>query len=321
MSIRYITRRFLLAVGALVVIVTATFVLVRVAPGGSVEAMAGEGASQAQLDEMTARFRLDEPLPDQFASYLSHLLRGDLGNSYVYNRPVSGLIGERLPATLLLTGTSFAVGAFAGVGLGALAARRSSGLVDTGVRAATLIIYGVPVFWLAQLGVMLFALRAQWFPVEGMTDARLTLTGTANAVDVARHLFLPVLVLSASEVALLARTTRAGLVQERVRDYVRTARAKGLDEGGITTHHALPNAMLPVMTIIGGRLGHLFAGAVIVETVFAWPGLGTLLVNAAIRRDYPIVLGMVLLTAFSVVMIHVVTDVVSARIDPRIRLR
>jgi len=321
MSLRYVLRRLLLAMGVVAVILTATFVLVHVAPGGSVEAMAGEGATQAQLDEMTARFGLNRPLPEQFRLYATHVLRGDLGDSYVYNRPVSALIGERLPATLLLTGSSLVISTLAGVGLGALAARRPSGAVDLGVNCGALILYALPVFWLAQLAVMMVALRMRWLPVEGMTDARLRLTGIAHALDIVHHIVLPVLVLAVSEVALLTRVTRAGLVQEHGRDYVRTARAKGVDEPAIATRHALPNALLPVVTIIGSRVGYVFGGAVIVETVFAWPGLGTLLVNSAVSRDYPIVLGMLLLTTFSVVLIHVLTDLVSAKIDPRIQLR
>jgi peptide/nickel transport system permease protein len=218
-------------------------------------------------------------------------------------------------------GTALVASSVAGVLFGLIAARRPFGLLDFGVSTAALVAYALPVFWLAQLGLLTLAFRFGWFPIQGMTDARAEFTGVAHVLDVAHHLVLPALVLAVSEVALVARVARAGLMQQQGADYVRTAKAKGLSTTGSLLRHALPNAMLPVVTVIGTRVGALFSGAVLVETVFSWPGLGGLLVDAARNRDHPVMLGLVLLVAFSVVLTNLLTDLTYAWIDPRIRYR
>jgi peptide/nickel transport system permease protein len=207
----------------------------------------------------------------------------------------------------------------AGIGLGALAARRPFGSFDLAVTSTALVSYAVPTFWLAQLAILVVAYRTGFFPLAGMTDVREQYTGLAHLLDVARHLVLPALVLAASEVALMARSTRTGLIQESGKDYVTVARAKGLSSRRVLVRHALPNALLPVVTIIGTRVGFLFSGAVIVETVFAWPGMGSLIVGAAEDIDHPVLLGLVLLVALTVVFANLLTDLVYAWIDPRIR--
>jgi len=179
--------------------------------------------------------------------------------------------------------------------------------------------YAVPAFWLGQIAILTVALRTGWFPLQGLTDARAQYTGWAHVVDVLHHLVLPALVLAISEVALITRVARTGLLQELGRDYVRTARAKGAPEPTVLTRHALPNALLPVVTIIGSRVGFLFSGAVVIETVFSWPGLGSLIVASSQTNDRPVLLGLVLLVSFSVVAANLVTDLVYGWIDPRIR--
>jgi peptide/nickel transport system permease protein len=181
--------------------------------------------------------------------------------------------------------------------------------------------YALPVFWLAQLAMLTIAFKTGWFPIQGMTTARASYTGLAHWGDVARHLVLPAGVLAASEVALVSRIARTGILNEMGRDYVRTAQAKGLSESRALVRHALRNALLPVVTVVGSRIGFLFSGAVLVETVFGWPGLGRLVLSAAQTRDHPVLLGMVLLVAFSLVVANLVTDLVYARVDPRIRYR
>jgi len=249
------------------------------------------------------------------------VFRGDLGVSFAQGQKVSTLIRDRIPATLLLTGTALVASSVGGMVLGLLAARRPLGLTDLAVSTAALVGYALPVFWLAQLALLSLAFRAGWFPIQGMTDARADYTGWAHVFDVVRHLTLPALVLAVSEVALVARVARTGLIQQQTTDYVRTANAKGLSPRGSLLHHALPNAMLPVVTVIGARVGGLLSGAVLVESVFGWPGLGLLLVRAAETRDHPVLLGLVLLVAFSVLVVNLVTDLVYAWIDPRIRYR
>lgn len=319
MTARYTLRRLLHVVPAVVGIFVVTFVVIHLAPGDPVVAIAGEDGDQAYFDLMRAKYGLDRSLPAQFLTYVGNVAQGDLGVSYVQGRSVAGLIAERLPATLLLMVSALTLSSAAGIVLGALAARRPFGSFDLAVTSTALVSYAVPTFWLAQLAILVVAYRTGFFPLAGMTDVREGHTGLAHVLDVARHLILPALVLAASEVALVARSARTGLIQESGKDYVTVARAKGLSTRRALFRHALPNALLPVVTIIGTRVGFLFSGAVIVETVFAWPGMGSLIVGAAEDIDHPVLLGLVLLVALTVVFANLVTDLVYAWIDPRIR--
>ncbi len=316
----YVLRRLLQTVPAVATILVVTFVMIQLAPGDAVDALAGGGGDEAYYDQLRSYLQIDRPLIEQFLSYSGHLLRGDLGVSFVQgSRPVSSLIAERLPATLLLTGTALVLSSSAGVLLGTLAARRPFGALDFGISTSALVGYSVPSFWLAQLALIFLAFRLRLFPIQGMTDARADYSGLDHLLDVARHLALPAVVLATTELALVTRVTRTGLLHELSRDYVRTARAIGVAERRVVVRHALPNALLPVVTVVGNRVALLFTYTVVVETVFAWPGLGTLLVTASQSRDRPLLLGIVLLLAACVVLANLVTDLVYARIDPRIR--
>jgi peptide/nickel transport system permease protein len=318
---RYVLRRLLQVLPAVASILIVTFAVVHAAPGDPVVAVAGESGDQAYYDFMRAKFGLDRPLPAQFLTYSHDVLRGDLGVSFVQGERVSTLIRERVPATLLLMGSALLLSTVGGIALGALAARRPFGPFDLSVSTLALVGYALPVFWLAQLAMLTIAFRTGWFPIQGMTTARASYTGLAHWGDVARHLVLPAFVLAASEVALVSRIARTGILNEMSRDYVRTAQSKGLSESRALVRHALRNALLPVVTVVGSRIGFLFSGAVLVETVFGWPGLGRLVLSAAQTRDHPVLLGMVLLVAFSLVLANLVTDLVYARVDPRIRYR
>jgi peptide/nickel transport system permease protein len=320
-SRRYALRRLLQVIPTLAVILATTFLLAHAVPGDPAEALAGDGADPIQIAAVREELGLDRPLVDQFLGYSGSVLSGDLGTSYVHRRPVAQLIRERIPATLLLTGTAMALSTVGGLAFGMIAARRPFGWVDLGVSTAALVGYALPVFWLAQLAVLAFALGLGVLPVQGMENAGLDLRGLDRVLDIARHLVLPSLVLAASEVALLTRMTRAGLLQEQGKGYIRTADAKGLERSQVLRRHALPNALLPVVTLLGTRVGFLISGAVLVENVFAWPGLGRLLVESAQSRDYSVVLGMVLLVTFALVVANLVTDLAYARIDPRIAYR
>ena len=302
------------------VILVVTFAVIQLAPGDPVTAVASGSGDQAYYEFMREKFGLDRPVPQQFGTYVANVLTGDLGESFAQGRRVSELIAERVPATLLLMGTALVLSSVGGIALGLLAARRPLGVVDLGISAVALVGYALPVFWLAQLALLTLAFQTGWFPIQGMTDARAELTGFASIVDTAHHLVLPSLVLAVSEVALVTRVTRAGLMEQQPQGYFRTALAKGLSPAGSLTRHALPNALLPVVTVIGTRVGTLFSGAVLIETVFGWPGLGRLVLTAAETRDHPVLLGTVLLVAFSVVVANLVTDLVYGWIDPRIRL-
>jgi len=318
---RYVVRRLLQLAPTAAAILLVGFLLIHLAPGDPVLALAGENGDAEYYAFVREKFGLDEPLPVQLATYAGNLVRGDLGNSYVQGRPVASIVAERLPATLLLTGTALVVSTVFGILLGIFAATRRRRWPDLAVTTATLALYSAPVFLLGQLAILLLALRAGWFPVQGMSDARSTSVGVAHALDVAHHLVLPALALATQEVAAVSRLARVGLLDELGRDHVRTARAKGVPERAVVAKHALRRALLPVVTVIGGRVGHLVAGAVVVEVVFGWPGVGRLLVTAMQTRDAPIVLGVFLLVAVTVVVANLLTDLVYAWLDPRVRYR
>ena len=318
MSSRYLLRRLLQVLPAVGAILLVTFVVIHTAPGDPVLALAGEHGDPEHYRLIRARFGLDRPLPEQLVAYVGRAVRGDLGASFVHRRPVVAVIADRVPATLLLMATALALSSGAGVAFGTLAAVRADGPADLAIRSAALLGYAMPTFWLAQLAALVLGLGTGLFPVQGITDARRAWTGWRYAVDVLHHLALPALVLAANELALAMRLVRTGLVEALATDYVRTARAKGLAETAVT-RHALRNALLPVVTVIGGRLAMLLTGAVLVESVFAWPGLGQLMLSSILSRDTPVLLGLFVLVSTAVVLGNLVTDVLYAWLDPRIR--
>lgn len=319
MGWRYPVTRLAQVVPTLAMILLVTFVVISLAPGDPSVAIAGEYAEAAQLESVREQLGLDRSLWEQLASHTSSLLRGDLGNSYFFGRPVSSLIAERLGATLLLTGAALLISCTLGILLGGIAARRPSGPMDVALTATTLLGYSIPSFWLGQLAILVFGLYFDLFPVIGMTDTRVRYEGLAQVWDVGKHLVLPAAVLAVSEIALLARLTRTGLIRQMREGYARSAAGRGVSTGRILSRHAFPNAALPLVTVIGTRVGFLFSGAVVVETVFSWPGIGLLLRDAVRHGDRPLALGLVTLAAVSVLVANLVTDLLYARIDPRIR--
>jgi peptide/nickel transport system permease protein len=321
LSGRYVAWRLLQVLPAAAGIVVIGFVLIHAAPGDPVLALAGEHGDAAYYEFMRERYGLDRPLPQQLATYAGRVARGDFGVSYVHGRPALDVILERAPATVLLTGVALILSVLLGLPLGALAARRPHGARDAAITTAALGLYSAPVFWIAQLAILALALRLGLFPVQGMSTAGSVATGLTHALDVARHLALPALVLASQEMAAMVRLTRAGLITELATDHVRTARAKGLTERAVLVRHAMPRALLPLVTVIGARAGHLIAGAVIVEIVFGWPGLGRLLIVALQTRDAPILLGLFFLVSLTVILASLITDLVYAAIDPRVRYR
>jgi peptide/nickel transport system permease protein len=315
---RNLWRRLGQAVPAVAGILVLTFLLIHLAPGDPVVALGGEHGDAGHYAFIRAKFGLDRPLPEQLAVYARNVLAGDLGTSFAHGQGVVAVIAARLPATLLLMGVALAVSTLVGVALGVAAARRADRAGDLALRGLATLGHATPPFWLAQIAVLGLAIGAGWFPVQGMTDARRVSSGLAHALDVARHLVLPAAVLAAGEIALTVRLVRTGLLEALAADYVRTARAKGLPEVRVT-RHALKNALLPVVTAIGNRIGLLCAGAVLVEAVFAWPGIGQLLLASLLSRDYPVLLGIFLLVSIAVVLANLVTDLAYAWLDPRIR--
>lgn len=295
------------------------FLLIHLSPGDPVVALAGQSGDAAYYAFMREKFGLDEPLPRQLAVYAGNVVTGDFGLSYIQGRPAMDAILERLPATALLAGTAMVISTLGGIALAVLAASRPGGVRDATVSTASLGFYAAPTFWIGQLAVLSLALGAGWFPVQGMMSAREAATGWALVLDVAHHLALPALALATSEIAAVTRLGRAGLVEELGRDHIRTARAKGVPERAVLVKHGLRRALLPVVTVIGDRTGHLVAGAVVVEVVFGWPGIGQLLLSSMQNRDAPVVLGIFMVVALTVVVANLLTDLTYAWLDPRIR--
>jgi peptide/nickel transport system permease protein len=321
MTGRFLLRRAAGLLPSVAGIVTLGFLLVHLAPGDPVVALGGEHGDAAYYEFMRERFGLDRALPEQLITYARRVLAGDLGTSYVYGRSVISVIAERVPATLLLTGSALLLALLVAIPLGTLAGARERRHTDTLINGAALALYSAPLFWIGQVALLLFSLRLGWLPVQGMTSAGADDTWLVGAGDVARHLVLPVLVLATHEIAALLRITRAGVAHELTLDHVRTARAKGLTERRTIIRHALPRALFPVLTVVGSRAGGLVAGAVVTEIVFGWPGMGRLLLASLQARDIPVILGIFMVVSFAVVLLNFLTDLVYAARDKRIELR
>lgn len=320
-ALRFTVTHLLQALALVLAVVILNFVLVHSAPGDPVETIAGAsgGMSDALKTELRAKYGLDRPLPVQLGVYLAQIARGDLGYSYFFNLPVAGLIGDRLPATLLLVLTAVAAAFLLGTTLGVLASRRPNGLLSQAITALSLVGFSAPVFWTGMMLVILLASVLPLFPVAGMRAADASASGPADWLDVLHHLVLPALTLSLVYLAQYSRLARASMLDVLGSDYIRTARAKGLADRVVLYKHALRNAVLPVITLLGLQFGNVVAGAVLVETVFNWPGLGRLAFESVLRRDYPTILGVLLFSSIVVVVMNLLTDFVYRLIDPRIK--
>ncbi len=296
-----------------------TFILIHLAPGDPIYILAGDGGDKAYYTQMRAYYGLDRPLLEQLVRYLLAVLRGDFGYSFTYQQPVFQVILGRVPATVLLVGTALALSTILGLLLGTISRARRHTKLDRAVSVLTLTVYGIPVFWLGQLLIIVFAIGLKWFPIEGMVSARDDYTGMLYGIDVLHHLALPAITLALSQLALTVRLTRTTLREVLGEDFVRTARAKGLPERVVVLRHALRNALLPIVTVIGNEIGLLLTGAALTETVFAWPGLGRLLLNATLNRDYPLLMAIFILVAVTVIMANLFTDLLYTWLDPRVR--
>ncbi|MBN9542053.1 MAG: ABC transporter permease [Alphaproteobacteria bacterium 65-37] len=318
----YLLQRLLYLVPLLLGAVTIVFVLVHMAPGNPVDYIIGEsGADKEMIARLTADMGLDRPLYIQLLRYLGQVATGNLGYSFVSNMPVLELILDRLPATLLLMASQLVFSISLGVGLGVLSARRPNSLLDNSITVFSLASFAVPVFWLGQLLILGFGYYLDWLPIQGMVDLRAGYTGFDLVLDVARHMVLPVLTLTLYNLALILRLTRGSMLEVVGQEYVKVARAKGLSENTVMIKHALRNALLPVVTVVGLEFRALIAGAVLTETVFAWPGLGRLTFDAIHARDYPLLMGMFIFISVLVAVGNLVTDLLYALLDPRIRYR
>src|SRR5437868_1450637 len=303
----FLVRRLLLAVPTLFGVLVVAFVLLYIAPGDPVQAMIGEHADEETIQRLRAQLHLDDPLPQRFGHYVASVARGDLGRSYITNRPITQDIRERFPKTLQLAGAAMLLATLLGVTLGVLSARKPGGFADRFALGIAYLGISFPVYWVGLLLILLFAVTFRWLPPSGYGSLR--------------FLALPAITLGMRSIAFLARMTRSAMLEALSADFVRTARAKGLNEWSVTLKHALRNALTPVTTVLGLDFGAYLTGSILTETIFSWPGLGRYVVNAIARRDLPAIQGAVLFLSTVFVIVNLVTDLAYAKADPRVSYR
>jgi peptide/nickel transport system permease protein len=318
--LRFLLGRIVKGILVLFAIALLNFFLIRAAPGDPAQVLAGEaGAADAQfLQQLRERFGLDQPLTHQLWIYLKGYATLDLGFSYRQQQSVSTLIADRLPATLLLTGTAFVISLVIGVPMGMLAAHRVGRWSDSLITGLALAFYATPLFSVALMGQIVFSLKLGLLPNVGYETIGAGYTGLARAADIGQHLVLPALTLGLFFTALYARMMRASMLEVAGADFVKTARAKGLSPALVSRRHVARNAVLPVVTLAGLQAGQLVGGAVLTETVFAWPGIGRLMFDALVTRDYALLLGVFFVSSAIVILFNIITDLVYVVADPRI---
>lgn len=313
-------RRLAASLPTLLIILAGLFLLLQLAPGDTVDALVAQmgGGDPAMIEQMRHFYGLDASVPVQLGNYLWRLVRLDLGYSAIYAKPVLDVILERLPATLLLMTSALSLALAAGMVLGVLAARRVNQWPDTLISTLGLVFYATPSFWFGLMSVVLFSIHLAWFPAGGFETIGSGLTGLARALDIAHYLVLPTLTLALGFLAIYLRIMRASMLEVLTLDFVRTARSKGLPETAVVVRHVLRNALLPIVTLVGLQAGTMLGGSVVVESVFALPGLGRLAYESVVQRDLNTLLGIVFVSALLVIVINFIVDIAYARLDPRI---
>lgn len=316
-----VSKRLGYAFALVLAVVLLNFMLIRLAPGDAALTIAGEmgGATEEILADIRREYGLDKSLPEQLFVYARRMITGDFGDSLFFNTPVLDLILARLAPSVLLVVCALVFSVIIGTFLGVLAARKPNGLFSAIVTISSLVGYSAPVFWTGIMLLIIFSAALPWFPLSGMIDITAGHTGIAWLLDVLHHLVLPAFTLSIIFLAQYSRISRASMLDVMGADYIRTARAKGLAEGPVIYKHALRNAVLPVVTLAGLQFGGMLSGAVLVETVFNWPGLGQLAFESILRRDHPTILGILFFASLMVVVANLLTDLAYRVIDPRIR--
>lgn len=323
-NLTFLAARLGKAVMVVLGVVVINFFLIRLAPGDPAEVLAGQAGAgdPAFVEQLRQQFGLDQPVLVQLGLYLKGVLTLDLGFSYRSQLPVLDLILERLPATFLLMACAFVFSLVLGVLLGVAAAKaryaNKRRWMDSTIMTGALLLYATPLFWLSLMGILLFSVFLGWLPAFGMESVGANLQGWDRAWDIAQHLILPTVTLGCFFMAVYVRLTRASMLEVIGMDFVKTARAKGVPAGRVIRAHVLRNALLPVITFAGIQLGQMAGGAVLTETVFAWPGIGRLMFDALLQRDYQLLLGIFLATSIMVVVFNVITDLVYRWVDPRI---
>ncbi len=306
----FFLRRVIQSLLLILILIVVNFLLIHLAPGDPVHMLAGQSGDEQYYEFIRAKFGLNQPLTTQLWIYLSSVLRGDLGYSLGYQQPVLGIILERIPATLLLMLSAILLSTSVGVVLGVEAARRENSFIDRALNTVALLGYSIPSYSIGLILLIVFALHLGLFPAQNMSSANQEFTGLTYLLDVLRHLALPAATLAIVQFAQVMRLTRTQMLTVLRENFITTARAKGLKERQVIYGHALRNAMIPLVTILGSDFGTLLGGAVLVETVFAWPGLGRLLIDSIAMRDYPVLMGIFLMISISVAVANLFTDIV-----------
>jgi peptide/nickel transport system permease protein len=316
----YVVKKLLQGIPMVVAVVILCFVLIKIAPGDPINMMSsGYDPTPEMRAKLEAQWGLDKPVLIQLVTYIEHMLTGDFGYSYFAGKSVGAVIMERIPATLILMFSAIIFSSFFGILAGVLSSRKMYSFTDSAIISISLIGYSAPLFWVGQILILVFSITLGVLPVSGMRSMREQLTGFAAFFDICKHLILPGLTLSFWFMALLIRITRAKMAEVLQADFIKTARAKGLHERKVTIRHALRNAMAPIVTVLGLEFSVIFMGAVVVETVFGWPGTGRLMFDSVMCRDYPMITGMFFVISVSVILVNILVDIIYAIIDPRIR--
>jgi peptide/nickel transport system permease protein len=328
----YVIKRLLQIIPVILGVTLIAFALIHLAPGDPVRTMLGQHATQQEIEDIRAKYGLDQPLYVQYFIWLGDVLQGDLGRSILSHEQVTTEIASRFPNTIELAIAAMLFAILIGVVAGIISATKQYSVADYSVMGLALFGISMPVFWLGIMLMMIFGVFLGWLPIGGridlllpfqritgfmVIDSIITLNGTA-LISVIRHLLLPAIALGTIPMAIIARTTRSSMLEVLRQDFIRTERAKGLSERKVIYKHAIRNAMVPVVTVIGLNFGLLLSGAILTETVFSWPGVGRLVVDAVYARDYPLVIGCILVFALVFVIVNLITDILYTYIDPRI---
>ncbi|WP_334191478.1 ABC transporter permease [Pararhodobacter sp.] len=319
----FLAKRVAYGALAMLVIAIINFFLLKLAPGDAAEALAGQAgtADPAYIAQLRAQFGLDQPLLSQLWAFLVRLATLDLGYSYVFNERVSVLIFSRMPATLMLMGAAIVIAVIGGIVFGVTAARYANRWPDRVISFVALLLYGTPPYWVGLMMILIFAVTLGWTPTSGMENVLAFNTGWDRVVDIAHHLILPALAQSIFYLAIYIRLVRAGMLEVLSLDFIRVARAKGISERRLSYRHALRNAVLPLVTVVGTNVGNFLGGAVLTETVFSWPGVGRLMFDAMFQRDLNLLLSILVLSSFFVIVANLVVDLLYAIINPTVELK
>ncbi|HEY4601347.1 MAG TPA: ABC transporter permease [Cerasibacillus sp.] len=316
----YLRKRALTGLLVIFVSLSLTFFLIHMSPGNPVTILAGtDNPSPEMIEHLNEKYGLDQPIYIQFFKYIGNLLKGDLGYSIVSNEPVLGLILERLGPTLLLALTGLILAAVIGTILGIYAARKNGSKFDVFMSGMSYIFDSMPSFWLGLMLILLFATVLQSFPTSGMVDLRAAPTGIEYYISVAKHLFLPLLTVVLTQIPFFYRIARSSVIQTMSEDFITTFKATGMDEGKIFRKYVFKNSILPTVTMFGISLAYVLAGVAIIEIVFAWPGMGRLLIDSIMKRDYPLLMGIYLFLSISIAVTMIIIDLLYSIIDPRIK--